>query len=94
MKLTHRFACNTLLRTSNNAYTARALGASLWRRSYSIKPVSASPELPGVDPSKLEITKTSTPKELTPNNQLLFGKTFTGKLDYSNILKRYNVDTI
>ncbi|EEA27905.1 branched-chain-amino-acid transaminase bat2 [Talaromyces marneffei ATCC 18224] len=77
MKLSHQFARNTLLRTGKPQYTATSLGSSLWKRAYSIKPISASTELPGVDPSKLEITKTSTPKELTPNSQLQFGKTFT-----------------
>lgn len=79
MKLSHQFARSTLLRASKTQYTAPSLGSSLWKRAYSIKPISASTELPGVDPSKLEITKTSTPKDLTPNSQLQFGKTFTGK---------------
>ncbi|GAM38899.1 Bat2 homolog [Talaromyces pinophilus] len=77
MKLSHQFARSTLLRASKTQYTTPSLGSSLWKRAYSIKPISASTELPGVDPSQLEITKTSTPKELTPNSQLQFGKTFT-----------------
>lgn len=36
------------------------------------------PKLPGIDPSKLEITKTITPKQLVPNEDLVFGRTFTG----------------
>ena len=35
-------------------------------------------QLAALDPSKLNITKTTTPKELTPNNELVFGRTFTG----------------
>ncbi|KAH0844703.1 Branched-chain-amino-acid aminotransferase, mitochondrial [Fonsecaea pedrosoi] len=34
-------------------------------------------KLPGIDPSKLEVTKTITPKELVPNKDLVFGRTFT-----------------
>lgn len=37
------------------------------------------PHLPDIDPSKLEVTKTITPKELVPNQDLVFGRTFTGK---------------
>lgn len=35
--------------------------------------------LPDIDPSKLEVTKTITPKELVPNQDLVFGRTFTGQ---------------
>ncbi|OKL59083.1 Branched-chain-amino-acid aminotransferase, cytosolic [Talaromyces atroroseus] len=76
MKLSHQFARNAFMRTSRVQCT-ESLYSPLWKRSYSIKPISKTAELPGVDPSKLEITKTSTPKELTPNDQLIFGKTFT-----------------
>ncbi|EED23733.1 branched-chain amino acid aminotransferase, cytosolic [Talaromyces stipitatus ATCC 10500] len=77
MRLSNQLMRNTLLRTSKTRYTASSLSSSLWKRSYSIKPISASTELPALDPSKLEITKTTTPKDLTPNSQLQFGKTFT-----------------
>lgn len=36
-------------------------------------------QLPNIDPSKLEVTKSITPKELVPNEDLVFGRTFTGK---------------
>lgn len=36
------------------------------------------PKLAGLDPSKLEITKTITPKQRVPNQDLVFGRTFTG----------------
>ncbi|GMG55655.1 unnamed protein product [Ambrosiozyma monospora] len=36
-----------------------------------------SSQLAGLDASKLTITKTTTPKERLPNEQLVFGKTFT-----------------
>lgn len=58
---------------------SRAIASRRWQRQYSIKPDSAGfPTLPALDPSKLEITKTTTPKELIPQDQLVFGKTFTG----------------
>lgn len=84
MKLSHQFLCNTFARTTRAPCTT-ALYSPLWRRSYSIKPTSKAAELPGLDPAKLQITKTSTPKELTPNEELLFGKTFTGKLSYHSL---------
>jgi hypothetical protein len=34
--------------------------------------------LPDVDPSKLTVTETITPKQLVPNQDLVFGRTFTG----------------
>ncbi|KAG9233026.1 branched-chain-amino-acid aminotransferase [Amylocarpus encephaloides] len=47
-------------------------------RSYSIKANTASSaKLQDIDPSKLSITRTTTPKELVPANELVFGKTFT-----------------
>jgi hypothetical protein len=36
-------------------------------------------KLPGIDPSKLETTQTITPKALVPNQDLVFGRTFTGQ---------------
>ena len=50
----------------------------LWNRHFSSTPAVAS-RLAGLDPSKLKVTKTSTPKELTPAKDLVFGKTFTGR---------------
>ena len=51
-----------------------------WRRWYSMKIDDASLEnLPRIDPSKLSITKTVTPKELVPPEELVFGRTFTGR---------------
>ena len=39
---------------------------------------AAASQLPGLDPSKLTITKTTTPKELMDSKDLVFGKNFTG----------------
>lgn len=49
-----------------------------WPRSYTA-PAAVSSQLAGLDASKLTITKTTTPKELLPPQDLVFGKTFTGK---------------
>lgn len=49
------------------------------RRFYSIQSQEDSiARLPGIDPSKLSITKSTTPKELLPPQELVFGRTFTG----------------
>ena len=49
------------------------------RRSYSAAPEeSYSSTLPDLDPSKLEITETNTPKDVTPSKELVFGRSFTG----------------
>lgn len=49
-----------------------------WQRSFSVTSAAAS-QLAGLDASKLTISKTSTPKEITSPKDLVFGKTFTGK---------------
>ncbi len=36
-------------------------------------------KLPGIDPSRLEVTETITPKALVSNQDLVFGRTFTGE---------------
>lgn len=45
-----------------------------WQRNFA----AAASQLPGLDASKLTVSKTTTPKELTPPQDLVFGKTFTG----------------
>jgi len=48
------------------------------RRVYSIQAESASIiKLQDIDPSRLSIQKSTTPKELVPPNELVFGRTFT-----------------
>lgn len=48
-------------------------------RLYSIQANAASDlKAQDIDPSKLSITKTTTPKQLVPPNELVFGRTFTG----------------
>lgn len=49
------------------------------RRPYSIQAQEDSiARLPGIDPSTLIITESTTPKELVPRQELVFGRTFTG----------------
>ena len=49
------------------------------RRLYSIQAQEDSiARLPGIDASKLSITNSTTPKELVPPQELVFGRTFTG----------------
>ncbi|KAF4217904.1 hypothetical protein CNMCM8980_008222 [Aspergillus fumigatiaffinis] len=47
-----------------------------WQRYFSATSAPAS-QLAGLDPSKLTITETTTPKELLAPKDLVFGKTFT-----------------
>lgn len=48
------------------------------QRQYSIQaPDASDPALSKVDVSRLSITKTTTPKPITPNSELVFGRTFT-----------------
>merc|ERR1712144_35592 len=57
---------------------AAATVASQQSRLYSIQANAASDvKAQDIDPSKLTITKTTTPKELLPANELVFGRTFT-----------------
>jgi branched-chain amino acid aminotransferase len=59
-----------------------ALSASLRcrsQRAYSIHAdASVGTKINNIDPSKLSITKTTTPKTLLPPGELIFGHTFTG----------------
>ncbi|PGH08248.1 branched-chain amino acid aminotransferase [Helicocarpus griseus UAMH5409] len=49
------------------------------QRHYSSQVPSRSDGLPAVDFSKLSITKTSSPKQITSPEKLVFGSSFTGK---------------
>jgi len=35
-------------------------------------------QLPDIDASKLEVTKNTSPKDMLPFNELVFGRNFTG----------------
>lgn len=48
------------------------------RRLYSLRaPDSSDPRLSTIDASQLSVTTTTTPKEITPNADLVFGRAFT-----------------
>lgn len=59
-------------------FTPRRIVQKQWNTN---SPLTArlysSAQLAGMDSSKLKITKTTTPKELTPPNELVFGQKFT-----------------
>ncbi|ODH26747.1 branched-chain amino acid aminotransferase [Paracoccidioides brasiliensis] len=73
------------LLTVRRGVTALSGCSSAWRhlipsqRCYSSMIGSRSDGLPGIDFSKLSITKTTNPKELLPPEKLVFGSSFTGK---------------
>ena len=50
------------------------------RRPYSIQSQEeAIARLPDINPGALSITRTTTPKQILPPEELIFGRTFTGK---------------
>jgi len=66
------------LRQLSSALAPRRLVAQQWSSHSSIAArLYSTSKLAGLDASKLTITKTTTPKELTPPEQLVFGRTFT-----------------
>jgi hypothetical protein len=66
-----------------------AAASRLWSRSFSATRTAAD-QLPGLDPAKLAVTRTSTPKEPTPPRDLVFGKTFTGKLPANGVIRYHD----
>ncbi|KAI9792873.1 MAG: hypothetical protein M1835_007631 [Candelina submexicana] len=56
---------------------SRRLAKGLAQRTYSIQTNTSTPKLPDIDSSSLSITKTTTPKDLVPSEELVFGRTFT-----------------
>jgi hypothetical protein len=52
-------------------------------RQYSIHADHAAPSLQEIDASRLSIERTLTPKALTPPEELVFGRAFTGKNRFS-----------
>ncbi len=58
----------------------------LWQRNFGVT-ASAASQLAALDASKLSITKTTTPKELTPPKDLVFGKTFTGRACFPSTMR-------
>lgn len=60
----------------------RCATSQLWQRSYSNHTSDRNAGLPVLDPSKLSITKTTTPKELIPPQDLVFGRNFSGETSF------------
>jgi hypothetical protein len=56
----------------------RTFSTTLWRKEALSLDDDRASKLPGIDPSKLEITETITPKTVLRNEDLVFGRTFTG----------------
>jgi branched-chain amino acid aminotransferase len=69
-----------LLRPSFNRPIRPAYSPILSQRRYSVHADHAAPRLATLDPSKLLIERTLNPKQLVPQEQLVFGREFTGKL--------------
>ncbi|TKA81437.1 Branched-chain-amino-acid aminotransferase, mitochondrial [Cryomyces minteri] len=57
-------------------WEALSVNASTWTARFTALPKDIQ-QLQKIDPSKLSISKTTTPKELTPPEELVFGRTFT-----------------
>jgi hypothetical protein len=61
------------------AHISPTRAAPYARRSYSIHADHAAPTLQELNASKLTITRTTNPKPILPPEDLVFGKTFTGR---------------
>ncbi|KAF2428850.1 branched-chain amino acid aminotransferase II [Tothia fuscella] len=76
-------SCSKSLFSSLSTFPQRStpaltsLGAQRCRRWYSIHADHATERLLEIDPTRLSITKTTTPKELLAPKDLIFGHTFT-----------------
>lgn len=81
--MSRRLVYSTLARTTSQSLSLRSNNNARapFRAASSAAPDSASlSQLPDIDVGKLEITKTTAPKELVPPEKLVFGRTFTGML--------------
>lgn len=65
---------------SSELLSYRTFSTSLWRKEALTIEDDLASKLPNIDPSKLEIIRTITPKTVLPNEDLIFGRTFTGAL--------------
>jgi hypothetical protein len=65
--------------TRSHSLLRRSFASTSWRsRSVLQADEDTLSKLPGLDASKLSITKTITPKKIVPPEDLVFGRTFTG----------------
>ena len=67
----------TLLRPTYTSTPPRLIRERC-QRWYSLHPEQNVEKLQELDATQLQITKTTTPKQLTPPKDLVFGRTFTG----------------
>ncbi|KAK2748718.1 branched-chain-amino-acid transaminase bat2 [Myotisia sp. PD_48] len=74
------------LARGNSTARLSAQAVSQWQRQYSTPPPlpSRSDGLPGLDFSKLTVTKTTQPKQLLPPKELIFGNSFTDHMLIAN----------
>ena len=78
-RLLHRNAASLSSLTRSESFLLRSFTCASWLRQSAIHTEGDSiDQLPDLDPSKLSITKSITPKKLVPPEELLFGRTFTG----------------
>ncbi|KAF7846353.1 hypothetical protein BT93_L4507 [Corymbia citriodora subsp. variegata] len=63
--------------SSISSFTQPVRSFSTTWRNYQQNPLDPTRGLPDIDASKLEVTETITPKEILPNKDLIFGRTFT-----------------
>ena len=75
-QLTRRKALSGLT-TPRLLSSQTATNNRLWLRNFSA--TASAAQLAALDASKLTVTKTQKPKEITPPKDLVFGKTFTGR---------------
>ncbi|RMZ77537.1 hypothetical protein DV737_g4335, partial [Chaetothyriales sp. CBS 132003] len=55
----------------------RSFGSASWRLQNLTADDGSLSRLPDIDPGQLTVTPTMTPKQLVPNTELVFGRTFT-----------------
>lgn len=87
---------------SKSAYKAQAaplrqlykpFSTSLRRHDQWTLEDDAASKLPGIDPSICEVTNTITPKALVANQDLVFGRTFTGESYTISVALEYSILT-
>jgi hypothetical protein len=65
--------------TRSHSFLYKSFASTSWRsRSTLQADEDTLSKLPGLDASKLSITKTTTPKKIGPPEELVFGRSFTG----------------
>jgi len=76
-------ASRPLWSISNASLVTKRVSPWRCRRCYSIQSQEEElTRLPDINPKLLAISKTTTPKQVVPPEQLVFGRTFTGKREF------------